>query len=252
MSRTSELNQALIELQEELTTLKSLTEYISDTKNSAASAIENTAKTLENVESLFRDFSQDSKDVVKKSVTKIEKDSKILIAKSSESLTDAEVQFKKNIETTQDALSRFIKSQHSITKAITKDAKVLSKSSQELVDSTSTLLIKIDSVDFPSRLDKLDIAISSLNTGIQNLQGRIDIFETNNNKNLDNKVNLVEKNINNTINSKISHLSDRMEKIHKISVSVMVAGLLGIAGYVFYTTIGLTRDIGNILQLVGG
>lgn len=252
MSRTSELNQALIELQEELTTLKSLTEYISDTKNSAASAIEKTAKTLENVESLFRDFSQDSKDVVKKSVTKIEKDSKILIAKSSESLTDAEVEFKKNIETTQDALSRFIKSQHNISKAITKDAKVLSKSSQELVDSTSALLIKIDSVNFPSRLDKLDIAISSLNTGIQNLQGRIDIFETNINKNLDNKVNLVEKNINNTINSKISHLSDRMEKIYKISVSVMVAGLLGIAGYVFYTTIGLTKNIGNILQLLGG
>lgn len=48
-----------------------------------------------------------------------------------------------------------------------------------LSESTSSLIGKIDSIDFPSRLDKLDATVSSINQGLQNTQSRIGDLERN-------------------------------------------------------------------------
>ena len=195
MPKTSELNKALIELQEELTTLKSLSDYISDVKNSAANAIEGSAKTLTDVKLLLEKFTQANQIIFSESSTKLKESSDELINKSSDTFSSAETLFDKNINDLQVNLSSFFQEQNDASKAIAKDAKNLSESSAKLINSVGDLLKKIDGIDFPNRLDKLDMAVGSLNTGIQNIQGRLDKTETNINKNLDNKISLLEKDI---------------------------------------------------------
>lgn len=48
-----------------------------------------------------------------------------------------------------------------------------------LAGPTQTLVDRLDKVDFPSRLDKLDATVSALQTGFQNVQGRLDGLERN-------------------------------------------------------------------------
>jgi len=46
-------------------------------------------------------------------------------------------------------------------------------------ETAKTLILKIDKIDFPSRLDKMDFTISSINQNISNTQARIESVERN-------------------------------------------------------------------------
>lgn len=252
MPKTSELNKALIELQEELTTLKSLSDYISDVKNSAADAIDGSAKTLADVKLLFEKFTQDNQVIFGESSVKLKESSDELINKSSDVFSSAETLFNKNVNDLQENLSSFIQEQNNASKAIAKDAKKLSESSTKLVSSVNDLLRKIDGIDFPSRLDKLDMAVSSLNVGIQNIQGRLDKTEDNINKNLDNKISLLEKDIVSSFDAKINNLQEKLGVNHKISILFLVVGFGAVLGYVYFIMSGLIPSVNYISEAIGG
>jgi len=251
MPKTSELNKALIELQEELTTLKSLSDYISDVKNSAANAIEGSAKTLTDVKLLLEKFTQANQIIFSESSTKLKESSDELINKSSDTFSSAETLFDKNINDLQVNLSSFIQEQNDASKAIAKDAKNLSESSAKLINSVGDLLKKIDGIDFPNRLDKLDMAVGSLNTGIQNIQGRLDKTETNINKNLDNKISLLEKDIASSSDAKINNLQEKLESNHKISIFLIVVGFSAVLGYAYFVMSGLIPTVNSISEVLG-
>jgi gas vesicle protein len=61
--------------------------------------------------------------------------------------------------------------------------------STALVTAVERLTDKIDKVDFPSRLSKIDNGVTNTYTGIQNLQGRIDLLEMNIKEQIQNKTN---------------------------------------------------------------
>lgn len=251
MPKTSELNKALIELQEELTTLKSLSDYISDVKNSAADAIEGSAKTLTDVKLLLEKFTQANQIIFSESSTKLKESSDELINKSSDTFSSAETLFDKNINDLQVNLSSFIQEQNDASKVIAKDAKNLSESSAKLINSVGDLLKKIDGIDFPNRLDKLDMAVGSLNIGIQNIQGRLDKTETNINKNLDNKISLLEKDISSSSDAKINNLQEKLESNHQISIFLLVVGFSAIIGYVYFVMSGLIPTVNSISEVLG-
>lgn len=69
---------------------------------------------------------------------------------------------------------------------ITKSFKSVEKEVKDLLDEykflsseTEKLVNKIDKVDFPTRLDKLDATVSSINQGLQNTQQRLGDIERN-------------------------------------------------------------------------
>ena len=159
--------------------------------------------------------------------------------------------FNKNVNNLQENLSSFIQEQNNASKMIAKDAKNLSESSTKLVSSVDDLLKKIDGIDFPNRLDKLDMAVSSLNTGIQNIQGRLDKTETNINKNLDNKISLLEKDIASSSNAKISNLQEKLENNHKISILLLVVGFGTVLGYVYFVMSSLIPGVNSISEVLG-
>ncbi|MEK7254168.1 MAG: hypothetical protein AAB316_05445 [Bacteroidota bacterium] len=50
---------------------------------------------------------------------------------------------------------------------------------KKLVEAAERLVSKINSIDFPQRLDKLDANVSAINIGIQNIQTRLENIERN-------------------------------------------------------------------------
>ena len=83
--------------------------------------------------------------------------------------------------------------------------KKLSNTSIKLHEGVNNLMEKLDKVDFPSRLNKLDTTVSGLSTSIQNIFGRFDTFETSFNEKL--------KNTNEEINLKFKKIKNRTNGI---------------------------------------
>lgn len=54
------------------------------------------------------------------------------------------------------------------------EVKSLTAKYQELVSRSEKLIDKIDKVDFPERLNKLDAAITTINLGLQNTQAKLE------------------------------------------------------------------------------
>ncbi|GIV30350.1 MAG: hypothetical protein KatS3mg028_1416 [Bacteroidia bacterium] len=54
------------------------------------------------------------------------------------------------------------------------EVKDLTAKYQELVGRAEKLIDKIDKVDFPTRLDKLDAAVTAINQGLQNTQTKLE------------------------------------------------------------------------------
>ena len=55
-----------------------------------------------------------------------------------------------------------------------KEIKGITTQSQKLATKAEALIKKIDSIDFPNRLEKLDNTVSSINTGLQNVQTKFE------------------------------------------------------------------------------
>lgn len=74
--------------------------------------------------------------------------------------------------------------------------------SKALLEPTQKLVDKIEKIDFPIRLDKLDSAVTSINLGIQNTQARIESVE----KNITTKLDTISKYVAETNNHQQAQL----------------------------------------------
>ncbi len=54
------------------------------------------------------------------------------------------------------------------------EVKELSDTLESLADRSEALIAKIDKIDFPNRLDKLDATVSGINQGLQNVQTKLE------------------------------------------------------------------------------
>ena len=95
----------------------------------------------------------------------------------------------KNIIETKDIISKLVKSSEKTLDKTVKESKQLAKVSKELAKNVELLVERLDNVDFPVRLDKIDTSVASINAGIQNIQGRVDSLENNLKDDVTNKLN---------------------------------------------------------------
>lgn len=82
----------------------------------------------------------------------------------------------------QDSVTKLNDLGEKITKSFSsaeKEVKDLLDEYKYLSSQTEKLVTKIDNVDFPTRLDKLDSTVSSINQGLQNTQQRLGDLERN-------------------------------------------------------------------------
>ncbi|TRZ66615.1 hypothetical protein D4R20_00285 [bacterium] len=84
-------------------------------------------------------------------------------------------EIQESIKKISNATEQLLKSNSSFEKQI----KVLLSEYFGLRESTLKLIKRIESIDFPARLDKLDASVSSINQGLQNTQTRIGDLERN-------------------------------------------------------------------------
>jgi uncharacterized transporter YbjL len=105
---------------------------------------------------------------------------------------------------------------------ITKSFKSVEKEVKDLLDEytflsseTEKLVAKIDKVDFPTRLDKLDSTVSSINQGLQNTQTRIGDIE----RNIKDDIQAKAKDVISKVDSTESYLKQRIENFEKVTAS---------------------------------
>lgn len=108
-------------------------------------------------------------------------------------------------------MEELISNSKEATDSAIQKSKKLNESAKKLLGAVDELMKKIDRVDFPTRLDKLDNSVTIINTSIQNIFGR---FET------------VEKNLKDELNSKIYGLQEKLEKSQKLNLVFLILILL--------------------------
>ena len=115
------------------------------------------------------------------------------IKSASEIIEDAKETSKKTISETKKIMKDLIESSKKATDSAVKESKKLNKAASSLLKAVDTLMEKLDNVDFPTRLDKLDTTVSGINSSIQNVLSRFDSVERNLKDDFDNKINQVQK-----------------------------------------------------------
>jgi chromosome segregation ATPase len=121
---------------------------------------------------------------------------------ASEMIEEAKNSANTTIIESKKIMEELITNSKKATDSAIQESKKLNDSAQRLFDAVDILMNKLDKVDFPTRLDKLDNSVTGINTAIQNIFGR---FET------------IEKNIKDEFNSKISVLYEKLEKSQKLN-----------------------------------
>ncbi len=76
-----------------------------------------------------------------------------------------------------DAISEVQSSYSNSIESIDKEVSDLVKTNKPLTGQLQVLTNKLDQVDFPSRLDKIDATVAGINQGVMNLQGKLDNTE---------------------------------------------------------------------------
>lgn len=125
-------------------------------------------------------------------------------------INDALADFEEELSKLKSA-SGLIEEAKNSAKTTISESKKLNESAKKLLGAVDELMKKIDRVDFPTRLDKLDNSVTVINTSIQNIFGR---FET------------VEKNLKDELNSKIYGLQEKLEKSQKLNLVFLILILL--------------------------
>lgn len=100
-----------------------------------------------------------------------------------------------------DSVAKLNKSSDSIDESYRNFEKLITSLANEyrsIADATNRLIEKIDKIDFPTRLDKVDATVSSINQGLQNVQQRMGDLE---------------RNIKDDIQAKAITLDNRIERI---------------------------------------
>jgi chromosome segregation ATPase len=117
------------------------------------------------------------------SLTNIHKEFSKHLQSIEKSLSDANEKHQKQLtKEIQDSTKKITDATEQLSKsnsAFEKQIKAVLSGYSELAEAASRLIKKIDSVDFPSRFDKLDATVSSINQGLQNTQQRLGDIERN-------------------------------------------------------------------------
>lgn len=139
-----------------------------------------------------------------------------------------------------------VKSLQNITDKLLPMVIELQKENEKLAKSNSKLIDKIDKVDFPSRFDKVDATVSSINQGLQNTQTRIGDLEENlkddiqaKTKEVTAKVEASENSTKQRIDNTEKGLNNQLEKISKENKLLKI---------ILFVSIGLT--IGLIVFMI--
>jgi len=115
------------------------------------------------------------------------------IKSAAEIIEDAKETTEKSISETKIIMNDLIENSKKATDSAVKESKKLNKAASSLLKAVDTLMEKLDNVDFPTRLDKLDTTVSGINSSIQNVLSRFDSVERNLKDDFDNKINQVQK-----------------------------------------------------------
>lgn len=134
---------------------------------------------------------------------------------ASEMIEDAKNSAQTTISESKKIMEKLIADSKTATDSAIQESKKLNDSAKKLFGAVDLLMQKLDKVDFPTRLDKLDTSVSGINTAIQNIFGR---FET------------VEKNLKEDFNFKISNVQEKLEKSQKLNLILLIFMLLFASG----------------------
>ena len=90
---------------------------------------------------------------------------------------------------------------------------------------TKLLIAKIDKVDFPSRLDRLDSTVVAINANISNLQTRIESIE----RNIKDEIKSTRKSLISEMTTKFSSISSELSKQNRELIKnryILIAGVV--------------------------
>jgi len=135
------------------------------------------------------------------------------IKSASKMIEDAKNTTAETISETKKIMSDLIKKAKEATDSAIKESKKLNKAAEKLLDMVTTLMEKLDDVDFPIRLDKIDATIGGINSGIQNILSRFDSVERN-------------------LKDDISILNQKLDKTHKVNLYLLVGILLMLGSFI--------------------
>jgi uncharacterized phage infection (PIP) family protein YhgE len=163
-------------------------------------ADENTTVLVNTLTNIHKEFTKHLQNIEKSLSDANEKHQKQLTTEIQES-----------IKKLSDSNEQFLKSNSSFEKQI----RVLLSEYFGLRESTLKLIKRIESIDFPARLDKLDASVSSINQGLQNTQTRIGDLE----RNLKDDIQAKTNDVTLKITTSESSLNQRINNFEKIAIT---------------------------------
>ena len=95
-----------------------------------------------------------------------------------------------------------------------KVSEALNTTTSKLVDSVNRFVEKVDKIDFPTRLDKVDATISGINSGIQNIQSRFDSIERNLKDDFESKTKSVKERIEQVVTD-IQNIQSKLDNVER-------------------------------------
>ena len=144
------------------------------------------------------------------------------IKTASEMIQEAKETANKTVKESKKVMSELITNSKKATDSSIKESKKINKAATDLLKAVDKLMVKLDKVDFPTRLDKVDATVSGINSGIQNILSRFDSVEKNLKDNFDNKLKLLKK-----------ELEESQQTNQYILVGILIA-LIGAFSFLFY------------------
>jgi len=242
-----DLHTSLFELEKNLQDLSSAKQQIDEIKEISSvvvSAISNLqekySKHLTNIEETHNLNLENYKKVMDAFVSDLENEFNNIVSLSKENISAAKNEFSqlitnqkeeinkyhlKLISSTKDLINHSIENLNKSTEShnalfINQDKKIRQhlNSYQGLIDKVTKLLNYIEKVDFPSRLDKIDNTISSINIGLQNIQGIVSDIQ----REQPRRFEQIEKLVNEKINS-IQKKQEKLVKRNQLFFIILVA-----------------------------
>lgn len=121
------------------------------------------------------------------------------------------------------SIDRVITHSEKVTSNVIEESKNLNESAKKLYNAVELLMDKLDKVDFPSRLDKIDATIAGINAAIQNIYSKVDSSEQTIIQALEDQFDKILSNLEN---------ERKIQKIWNITNIILTSGVLILVIYV--------------------
>lgn len=188
-----EINEALLKLENDLSKLRAatdLTEVVRTSAENSVLASKETVKTMQEELSLTRNHIEEWLEELKKSHQELaahyEESSKKSLDDVSSVAQSVEADIRSSINDLKEKNKEIFQSYQEIWDAHSLTVSDLLKAHSELSERVTSLVKYLDSVNFPARLDKMDSSITTVNTSVQNIFGRLDGVKSDISKEVDN------------------------------------------------------------------